>query len=159
MSLQNAYYLFTGFTGENAIKINSKYAKSLGMMLNSEGIGRMNCKANENLDTDETRKIRDRYSKDCFNFVVEKMGDRFHVIDYDELSRRPISRHADNLDQYRKRTTAVTLHAPEGFWVRLPLHSILATLFLFTLFCHELLQEWSTTTSRLLYNSHSWCLC
>ena len=60
MSLHNSYYLSTGLTGTNAKKINPEDERELGYMLNSDRLERMNFKANENLDTGVTRKIRDQ---------------------------------------------------------------------------------------------------
>ena len=77
-------------------KIESNDEKALGMMLNYEGIETINFEANKDLDTEVARKIRERYSEDCFDFVKIKMVDRFYVSDAD-MPARPIPEPADKL--------------------------------------------------------------
>ena len=87
LSLENGYYLFTGLTGGNAKKstegeaIDAKDAEELKMMLDSEELEGMNFKANENLDTDITRIIRDRYFAKSFSYVVTTMKEMVHKME------------------------------------------------------------------------------
>ena len=78
--------------------------------MNSWRLEQMNFQVNEDLDNEEIKKVRERYSDPCFNFVVEKMRNRFHISDADMFAR-PIHGPDKNLHDYQQRTS-VTLNAP-----------------------------------------------
>ena len=102
MSLNNAYYLFSGLTGKNAKEIHSKDKDALTLMMKFEELEQMNFQVNQGLDNEVIKKVRKRYYF-CFKYVVWKMGKIILII------RGP----AYDLDEYHTRpSTGVTLRPP-----------------------------------------------
>ena len=71
MSMNNGYKLYLGLNKKN-VKFNSKDGEQLKQMVSSFPF--LNFEANKNLETKVATKIRERYSKECFDFAVKQMN-------------------------------------------------------------------------------------